>query len=90
MPRFSRWNRYLSVFLKPRTTANELSLSYQSANLTDAEKWSLYFTLLFFHCSGPNPFQECPILLRDAPSLLIQMMLSWPAALSQREYSMFT
>ncbi|XP_078377169.1 E3 ubiquitin-protein ligase ubr3-like isoform X1 [Oculina patagonica] len=36
--------------------------------------------------SGPSTFQECPLLLRDAPSLLIQMMLSWPAALLQRDF----
>ncbi|KAJ7375327.1 E3 ubiquitin-protein ligase ubr3 [Desmophyllum pertusum] len=36
--------------------------------------------------SGFNTFQECPLLLRDAPSLLIQMMLSWPVALLQRDF----
>lgn len=28
--------------------------------------------------------------MRDAPSLLIQMMLSWPAALSKRKFNTFT
>lgn len=39
--------------------------------------------------SGTISFQDCPLLLRDAPSLLIQMMLSWPAPLSCRDFMCF-
>ncbi|XP_058960015.2 E3 ubiquitin-protein ligase ubr3 [Pocillopora verrucosa] len=39
--------------------------------------------------SGTISFQECPLLLRDALSLLIQMMLSWPAPLSHRDFMCF-
>ncbi|XP_068671556.1 E3 ubiquitin-protein ligase ubr3-like isoform X2 [Montipora foliosa] len=36
--------------------------------------------------SGSSFSRECPLLLRDATSLLIQLMLSWPAALSLRDF----
>jgi len=37
-------------------------------------------------CTSSSSFQDCPLLLRDAPSLLIQMMMSWPAPLSLRDF----
>ena len=42
---------------------------------------------LFVSCTSSSSFQDCPLLLRDAPSLLIQMMLSWPAPLSLRKFT---
>lgn len=36
--------------------------------------------------SGSSFSRECPLLLRDATSLLIQLVLSWPAALSLRDF----
>ncbi|XP_029192377.2 E3 ubiquitin-protein ligase ubr3-like [Acropora millepora] len=36
--------------------------------------------------SGSRVLCECPLLLRDATSLLIQLILSWPAALSLTDF----